>query len=259
MNNLEDTDARPPWDHLPGENSLWFGRFKKWLQQPQPRSLLSIYNSERARKGKRSDATTYPHAWGNAKERFHWVARTAAFDTAEQQRKDCEWETMREQERCTELAIAEALRKKAFTLLSLPVQVEKEIRDRNGTPVEYRLMVEFRAFAVAAQLFAEARAHARLGLEMPSTFAHHELTGRDRGALRVEHVGESEAVRLAKLLELARRATGTDERLLVLPFIPAIAAQTWEYRGGGGKNDGKDSRGNRRVTEQSFVIAFLSP
>lgn len=90
-------DEQKPWEQMPGEG-LWYGRFKAWLHQKKPRSVLALANHDREQKGrKRSDHAA--QNWRSAAEKYRWLERAAAWDKAEQERLDRELAEQREQER----------------------------------------------------------------------------------------------------------------------------------------------------------------
>jgi hypothetical protein len=151
-----------PWDQLPDENAMWYERFKRWLHQDKPRSILAIYNAERdkARKGRKKDI---PGAWDQAARKYRWRARANAFDKAEQVHLDQELAKKRERQREKELQAAEKLREKADALMELP-HLREEKKDDEGRVII--LIPDHKAFKTAADLYAEARDHARSALEM---------------------------------------------------------------------------------------------
>lgn len=198
-------DERKPWDRLPEENSLWHGRFKVWLGQKKPRSLLAIYNAERERKGARKKALTVPEPWGEAKAKYCWLDRAAAWDKAEQERLDRELAEKREAEREEELKIAEELREKARKMIALPETVETVKRNGKGEEIAWLLIPEFRAFKAASDMFGQAKNHARAALLMPDKVERQEVTGKDGGPVETTDVGLTPEERLARLVGLARQ------------------------------------------------------
>jgi hypothetical protein len=211
IRTVQESEGQP-WFKLPEENALWFGRFKEWLRQTPPRSVLALYNQERARRGARSDAFTLPSAWVRAKARYQWIARVEAWDAAEQERLDRALTERREAERQTELRIAEELREKARALLALPVTVEMVKRNREGQEVAFLLIPEFRAFKVASDILGQAKAHARTALEMPDKFDRQELVGKDSGPVETKAVGSTPEERLGRLLALTRQVLPLSKR-----------------------------------------------
>ncbi len=80
------------WGQLPGEPSLWFGRFEKYRQQGPKRSLYAVYVAEPAPPGgaraKRADPKplgSIPGAWSLQSKRWNWEARANAYDQSERE------------------------------------------------------------------------------------------------------------------------------------------------------------------------------
>lgn len=214
MSISEETPEHAPWNRQPGEPGLWYSRFHEYLAQSLTRSVLRVFREQLTRtgpirRGKKPPTTveTIPASWKAAKERYQWVSRAVAWDTYQNEQKAVAWASAREAERAEELRIATALRKKAHALLALSVTVEETKRDRNGAVIAYLLVPQFKAFAVAAQLFSEARTHARGALEMPNRFDRQEVTGRDGAPVEIKH-GLTDEERFGRLLALAEQATG---------------------------------------------------
>ena len=187
-------DKRQPWEQLPGENSLWYGRFKAWLHQKKPRSMLALWKAEKAEKGGKP-AIKLPHAWDIVINKFHWYDRAAAWDKAEQERLDRELFEKRERQRERELRAADRLYGKAEDLMDLP---HERIVEEEEFTVHYP---DHKAFKTAADLYAEARTNARAALEMPIV-NRYEHTGANNGPLSVNVTGLSETDRLARILEI---------------------------------------------------------
>jgi hypothetical protein len=199
-------DERKPWLKLPDENSLWYERFKAWLLQDKPRSVLSLYNEDRARRGA-LEAETLPRTWNEAKERYHWKERAAAWDKAEDERKDRAWAALREAERQEEMKIAGELRDKARELLELPVTVQKVEQDHEGEPTDFLLIPEHRAFKTAADIMGQAKDHARSALEMPSV-TRNEHSGPGGKPIPIEM--EDHREQLARKVEAALETTASN-------------------------------------------------
>lgn len=204
-----------PWHKLPNEKGLWFDRFLIFLKQKPPRSLLAIYNDERAGKGTKKSSSS-PASWERARENDRWDERAEAYDAEQRVIQDAKWAALREAERAEELQLAVLMRGKARELLTLPVKAEEVKYNRNGEEIDVILVPEHRAFQAAAVLTKEARTHARGALEMPDKIEKRELTGRDGGPLEMKHSGDTPEERLAKLLALAEQAaaTGSGDDLL---------------------------------------------
>jgi hypothetical protein len=99
-----------PWDQLPGEPDLWFGRFFIFQNlPPDERSMLAVYNRvgrKRTRPG--TPAHAVPHRWRFATRQWRWVERAAAWDRAQRDRTRIEYEADREAARAERIAILRA-------------------------------------------------------------------------------------------------------------------------------------------------------
>jgi hypothetical protein len=158
---LPADEERPLWEQLPGENATWYARFKGWLSQDKPRSMLAAYNGERARKGT-SKALCLARNWQVAKDKYRWAERAAAWNIAEQERLDQEYEELRKFQVQRELARAAKLYDKGDELMELPVTKQVD-EGEDGTVI---VMPDHKAFKTAADLYAEARVNARTALGM---------------------------------------------------------------------------------------------
>jgi hypothetical protein len=112
-------DELREWDQQPGEKTLWYDRFWKWLHDPR-RSMMAVYNGERdkARKGK---AESPPGAWKKAARQWKWAGRAQAWDDYEHERLDEEWEAQRKQRREVEWSTALALIERVNQMLVFPL------------------------------------------------------------------------------------------------------------------------------------------
>lgn len=208
------TDAPP--GSLSEPTIFWFERFTEWLQQKSPRSVLVLYKRERERQGAiRRDkkpltqVKTLPSSWATAKKTYRWRERAEAWDAVEQERKNQEWAPTREGERHEELRRAAELRKRARELLALPVLTEEIKRDRDGVPIAWLLIPEFRAFKTASDLLGQAKNHARAALQMPDRFDRQELVGKNGGPVEMGDGGLTPEERLGRLLALVKQVTAT--------------------------------------------------
>lgn len=143
MTKKSDTQL---WERLPNEPLFWFARFRTWLAQDLPRSVLRLYRQEhekgaigreKAGKGeKRRDPTpflkarTIPHAWRKAKRRYRWLERADAWDEVQFAIQDQIFEQKRERE------IAEYIQRlsvysgrKPWTRVSRRLKTEKKTGD----------------------------------------------------------------------------------------------------------------------------------
>lgn len=109
-------EERQPWDRQEGENSVWYRRFREYLLN---RSLLFIYNQEREAAGK-SPLTSTPGAWKEARDRFDWEGRAAAWDAHRQNTEETKWLEKWENYREKVWQQAQALSDKADLMLKHP-------------------------------------------------------------------------------------------------------------------------------------------
>lgn len=174
------SDEKKPWHKQPQEPSFWFERFKKWLKQDKPRSLLSIWNQDREQRGlKRTD--TVATNWRLAFEKYQWAERGEAWDKAEQERKDKEWKEKREQQRLNELDDAADLRGKAKEMVALPVTAEMgrsggEWDEPQAGAITVIKPANSQTFKHAAEIFLASSTLARKALGMVEKAEEQRLT-----------------------------------------------------------------------------------
>lgn len=207
-NEITPDSELQPWEQQPGEDLLWFGRFKEYLQQGIKRRVTVVYRADLARRGKKVDPSkpsqqTWPLSWSLALKRHSWRARALAWDQAEQVRKDQEWAEAREAERQKELALAVQLRDKAEVLLKLPVLTQEVKHDHNGQEIAWLLVPEFRAFTAASAMLMDAKNHARAALEMPDKFDRKDVGGAVEVDINVRLTPEE---RFDRIMAIARQA-----------------------------------------------------
>lgn len=164
------TREQRTWHRQPDEPTLWFGRFKTWLHMDRPRSVLAIYNDERAKKGK-SEVTYMPGAWSRAVERYQWRERAKDFDDYQQEQDDIKWANRRAEQKEREWDIAGKLYERARTMLTMPVV--KQLVDDGKTIIEAAPPAYHRT---AATLLKEARENARMASGMATAREEVSLT-----------------------------------------------------------------------------------
>lgn len=202
----EEAEKKHPWEKMPGENSLWYGRFSRYLEAGTGRTFQEVYNAEQETAGK-GKKTTIAKSWSNASKKFRWVERSATYDDwrrAEKEREAVEFRR-REQEqlleardelRKGELALAQRLKIKAEELLELSVEViKKEAKDMDGNVMQI-IVPEHKAFRTAAVVAKQYSEMARAALDMPvrkSQIDIRNLSDRDLLSLYEQlAVGEGE-------------------------------------------------------------------
>ncbi len=163
---------------LPEENDRWYSRLCSYIALKGRRSVRKVYEDEwlkaLEKKLRRRDKATegkparlpdsVPGAWSRAMLAYHWMERTAAWDTAETERKQIELATAQDEQRQHELDAARLMRDKGKAMIGLPhvrshiEQDDKHITIEAADPSVPR---------TAAVLFKESREQARGALEMP--------------------------------------------------------------------------------------------
>lgn len=106
------------WEQREGEPELWFDRFERFRLSGPARSLLSIYNAERAKEG-REYARDIPGAWKTEAQRWFWRDRAAAWDAAEQQRRREQYDAEREEDHAARVTLLKLARSKLFQAVNV--------------------------------------------------------------------------------------------------------------------------------------------
>jgi hypothetical protein len=102
-----------PWDRQPGEPNRWYARFERYRLAGPSRSILGVFNAERAERG--IEAKPSPSgAWKRAYVRWHWRERAEASDEHErfERRVSQAWEAEKMNRRHARQCLA--LQKKAL-------------------------------------------------------------------------------------------------------------------------------------------------
>ena len=220
------THGDKPWHQAVGENSLWYERFRLYLEQTPPRSLARVWREECARAGKIVPTTAViPGVWMDAREKFKWNERVLLYDIEEQRLLDEETDRVRTQwrrqqarlivaEEKAEFAIAKKLRKKAGKMLDLPVQEQVVKYDEDGVPTDFIVQPgDARMFKAASDIYKEAKSHARSALGMVERTERQEVTGRDGGPMETANVTPiPPEERLAKLIALAEQVRALEQQ-----------------------------------------------
>lgn len=68
-----------PWDQQPEEPDRWFGVFERFRLAGPKRSLLAVYNAERAQKNK-DTSVSVPGVWSKNRQKWQWDSRARAWD-----------------------------------------------------------------------------------------------------------------------------------------------------------------------------------
>lgn len=144
---------------LSDEPNHWYRRFCVWLVMRPKRSVLEVYNQERATKGKKRQDSP-PGSWDGKPELYDWDGRAKEWDKAETERLNAELALAREAWRTKEREAAEALLKKGLAGLDIPLGAAlTDKTPAKGDP---------QAVRVAAQCITDASMLARRALEMPT-------------------------------------------------------------------------------------------
>lgn len=76
-----------PWDQLPEESTLWYGRFTAYRRMGTERNVLQIYNQWRVKVG-RKPAKTSCGDWVRRSVQYKWHERAQAWDVEERRQQD---------------------------------------------------------------------------------------------------------------------------------------------------------------------------
>lgn len=120
-----------PWERKQGERNLWFDRFTRYRLMGPKRSLLGAVNAER-RGAQRGATKSVPRTWADAFLREQWKARAEAFDQAERDRMEDEWEERRSEVRERDYIQARELRDLAQQIIDAAPQFIHEREYRRG-------------------------------------------------------------------------------------------------------------------------------
>lgn len=159
------------------EPNHWYRRFCVWLVMRPKRSMLEVYNGERARKGaKRRD--TLPGGWDGKPELYQWDQRAKEWDKAETERLNVELAQAREEWQTAELAAAKELLGKGKAFIEAIPLASYFSGDKlvKGDP---------QAVRVATQCIMDASTLARRALAMPT----------DRTVNQFEKMSDAEILR----------------------------------------------------------------
>ena len=176
-------DESKPWERMPKEPTHWFRRFKRFVEQEVPRSLLSVYRGEIAkggvkRRGKKplAEVINVPHTWRAARDRYFWLQRAEAYDRWQEQEEARKKVEARRRQEETELTLADLLYRKAMELLAFPTTIKEEQgTGEDGKPIKILMMpADPMTFRSAALLSREARTSARASLKMPLHYRQRE-------------------------------------------------------------------------------------
>jgi hypothetical protein len=164
---MDTADDRRPWEQEAEEPGNWFDRLERFRLAGPRRSLLAIYNAERAQRNE-EPARDIPGAWKEAASLWRWRDRAKAWDLAEQQRRRDEHEKDREEDRASRIYLLKITRNKLVqalqemaperirpeTLLSGIRMVTQELRteyaDLPPMPLDYEKLSDDELRAIAA-------------------------------------------------------------------------------------------------------------
>ncbi len=112
------SDEQRPWHRQPGEPNLWYSRFERLRLMGPTRSLLALYEQERAQRGAtRRSGTGIPGSWRKAADTWQWLTRCEAWDQAERERAQAEWQERQHAIREADYAVGQRLRDLARLIL----------------------------------------------------------------------------------------------------------------------------------------------
>lgn len=113
----EPDERAPAWERRDKEPDIWYDRFERFRLAGPSRSLLSIYNAERA-KEQQEAARDVPGAWKDSARIWQWRDRAAAWDAAEQQKRRDEYDAERTADHEHRVTLLKVTRSKLFEALS---------------------------------------------------------------------------------------------------------------------------------------------
>lgn len=117
------------WTRQPGEPSLWFGRFQKYLLLGHARSYLRVYNDERASQIRpKGQAKSIPESWSIKSKEWDWRGRAERYDEHLREKEKEEYEKKRRELNQRKWDISNGLLGKADQMLKMPL-MDQELRD----------------------------------------------------------------------------------------------------------------------------------
>lgn len=150
------------WERQPGEINLWYDRFCRFRLQGPKRSILSVCNAERERVGK-GWRKSIPLSWVRASVEWHWRDRAEAFDQAERERAEAEWEERRAEIREQDYRQAKELRNLAQAILDASPGF---VRERQYTRGKTKFVIQSLDGRLAVQALEASSKLQRLAAEM---------------------------------------------------------------------------------------------
>lgn len=117
------------WERRPGERHLWFSRFERFRLLGPTRSLRAAHNQERVARGLK-ESQQAPGSWRNAAAKWQWHARAEAWDQAERERQEQEWQARQTAIREADFSQGSRLRALAQEILAQGPKFVKTTRKR---------------------------------------------------------------------------------------------------------------------------------
>ncbi|MGB8648780.1 MAG: hypothetical protein WCF84_26315 [Anaerolineae bacterium] len=196
--DLNEPTAAQPWDRQPEEPNRWFDRFTQFRLAGPNRSLLGIYEQERARRGATSRTRSgLPKSWRDASSKWKWRERSESWDAAQRADLEAAWQRRRDELREQEWKASQALLDKAQQMLVFPLATTTRTQ-RDGDMVTVTEIRPGRwSMSDAGQLFATGSKLARLAL------------GEDTERIKID--GEV-ALTADDLVKAAREAAAWEEQ-----------------------------------------------
>lgn len=200
-------DAPPVWDRQRDsegklEPLLWFRRFEAYRLMKPTRTVMDVYRSYLAGKGRQERAKKVrriPGAWHQAKTKWDWKARAEAYDEyvidTERQRVEAELEENRELARQTRLQLIQAVQDIATRAIYPYIQPDGGKQLSVNMANEISLLIK--------RTNSELRAE--YGDDHPIM---HEITGKGGGKIEVE-LGTTDDIRAAILGRISKLVTGS--------------------------------------------------
>ncbi len=119
------------WKRQKGETQVWYLRFQAYLRSGHGRSMLRVFNLERAEKGLKEAVSLSGH-WRKMAVRHNWRERANAFDVWRNEVEQRKYERLRKAYRQREIEIAEGLINKATQMLNFPLVVSEQTTESDG-------------------------------------------------------------------------------------------------------------------------------
>lgn len=165
--NISTEQLIQAWERQPGETEIWYNRFMRFCRMGYTRGILSVYNAERAERGRKEQ----PRVSGGYSEKvklYDWKTRVMAWDRYIERRDKAAWEKKRIAYRKRGSELADLLIKKAEQMLQFPLaRTEQETSQEGGKTIVKNVIEPMRwTMSDASRFLDVADRLKRLALEM---------------------------------------------------------------------------------------------